>query len=345
MGSGAETAAATAGYLAARGERVGVVQVRLFRPFPAAELLAALPASAERVAVLDRTKEPGSLGEPLFLDVLATLVGSVGGARGSVVGCGRRPPDAAGDRRAVRAGVEGVHAGDGRGRLRRARARRRRARGSPSGSTTTSLDRACRTTTSTSRTRRRTRAVFFGLGSDGTVSANKNSIKILGDAGLHAQGYFVYDSKKSGSETVSHLRFGPAPVSAPYLIGQAGFVGVHQARLIGGPRCSTGPRPARSCCSTRRCRRRRCGTRCPRPPGRRSRRRSSRCTRSTPAPWPARPALAGGSTPCCRPASSRSPACCRPMRRSRRSSRRSRRATGGAARRSWRGTTRRWTRR
>ena len=223
MGSGAETAAATAAYLAARGERVGVVQVRLFRPFPAAELLAALPSSVERVAVLDRTKEPGSLGEPLFLDVLAALAEATSALLPPPPSsAGRRAADAAGDRRAVRAGVEGVHAGDGRGRLRRARARRRRGLGSPSGSTTMS-----RFEPAVRRPGHRgpgddARAVFFGLGSDGTVSANKNSIKILGDAGLHAQGYFVYDSKKSGSETVSPpaVRAGPDQRAVPDRAGR-----------------------------------------------------------------------------------------------------------------------------
>jgi pyruvate-ferredoxin/flavodoxin oxidoreductase len=225
MGSGAETAAATAGYLAARGERVGVVQVRLFRPFPAAELLAALPPSATRVAVLDRTKEPGSLGEPLFLDVLAALAEA-----SSANGHGRQLPLVTGGRYGLSSKeftpgmVAGVFA-----ELAGPAPRPRFTVGINDDVTGSSLpyddldieDQAT------------TRAVFFGLGSDGTVSANKNSIKILGDAGLHAQGYFVYDSKKSGSETVSHLRFGPRPVSAPYLIRHAGFVGVHQARLIG----------------------------------------------------------------------------------------------------------------
>jgi pyruvate-ferredoxin/flavodoxin oxidoreductase len=224
MGSGAETAAATARYLAARAERVGVVQVRLFRPFPVTELLAALPPTAERIAVLDRTKEPGSLGEPLFLDVLATL------AEAAAADGGRLMPLVAGGRYGLASKeftpgmVAGVFA-----ELAHPAPRPRFTIGindDVSGSSLPydELDIEDPATT---------RAVFFGLGSDGTVSANKNSIKILGDAGLHAQGYFVYDSKKSGSETVSHLRFGPQPVSAPYLIREAGFVGVHQGRLIG----------------------------------------------------------------------------------------------------------------
>jgi len=223
MGSGAETAAATAGYLAARGERVGVAGVRLFRPFPAAELLAALPPSVTRVAVLDRTKEPGSLGEPLFLDVLAALAeaSSADGRRMPLVTGGRYGLSSKEFTPGMAAGVFAE--------LGRPAPRPRFTVGINDDVSGTSLP----YDDLDIEDPKTTRAVFFGLGSDGTVSANKNSIKILGDAGLHAQGYFVYDSKKSGSETVSHLRFGPAPISAPYLIRRAGFVGVHQARLIG----------------------------------------------------------------------------------------------------------------
>ena len=221
MGSGAETARETVSYLQARGERVGVAQIRLYRPFPAQELVEALPATARRVAVLDRTKEPGSLGEPLFLDVLAALER---GPRGW-----RARADAEGDRRPLRAVVEGVHAGDGRRRARRARPRatqaalhgrhhRRRVPHEPP------VRRRAR-----HRVARHGASGFFGLGSDGTVGANKNTIKILGsEEGLHAQGYFVYDSKKSGSQTISHLRFGPEPIRAPYLVSGASFVGCHQ---------------------------------------------------------------------------------------------------------------------
>ena len=223
MGSGAETAAATAEHLAGRGERVGVVRVRLFRPFPAAALLAALPASVTRVAVLDRTKEPGSLGEPLFLDVLAALA--------EASSAGRPMPLVTGGRYGLSSKeftpgmVAGVFA-----ELALPAPRPRFTVGITDDVSGSSLPYDDGLDIEDPAT---TRALFFGLGSDGTVSANKNSIKILGDAGQHAQGYFVYDSKKSGSETVSHLRFGPDPISAPYLIRRAGFVGVHQARLIG----------------------------------------------------------------------------------------------------------------
>ena len=235
MGSGAETAAATAAYLAARGERVGVVQVRLFRPFPVAELLAALPPTAERIAVLDRTKEPGSLGEPLFLDVLATL------AEAAAEDGGRLMPLVTGGRYGLASKeftpgmVAGVFA-----ELAHPAPRQRFTVGindDVSGSSLPYDDLDIEDPATT-------RAVFFGLGSDGTVSANKNSIKILGDAGLHAQGYFVYDSKKSGSETVSHLRFGPRPISAPYLI-RPGRVRRRAPGAADRPRRGTRPGGAR----------------------------------------------------------------------------------------------------
>ncbi|HEX6449465.1 MAG TPA: pyruvate:ferredoxin (flavodoxin) oxidoreductase [Trebonia sp.] len=222
MGSGGQTAAATARHLAARGERVGVIQMRLFRPFPAAAFRAALPPSTERVTVLDRAKEPGSLGEPLFLDVLAALAEApppngiplVTGGRYGLSSKEFTPGMVAGVFAELAAGTP----------------RPRYTVGISDDVSGLSLDYDDSLDIEDPRA---TRAVFFGLGSDGTVSANKNSIKILGDAGRHAQGYFVYDSKKSGSQTVSHLRFGPDPISAPYLIKRAGFVGVHHARLIG----------------------------------------------------------------------------------------------------------------
>jgi pyruvate-ferredoxin/flavodoxin oxidoreductase len=225
MGSGGETARETAAFLQSRGERVGVAQVRLYRPFPAQELARALPATVRRVAVLDRTKEPGSLGEPLFLDVLAAL--SEAHADGErepmrhVIG-GRYGLSSKEFTPAMAAAVLEELAGD--------RPRRRFTIGIADDVSGTSLpyDR-----TFDIEAPETVRAVFFGLGSDGTVGANKNTIKILGsEEGLHAQGYFVYDSKKSGSQTVSHLRFGPRPISAPYLVSQAGFVGCHQFGML-----------------------------------------------------------------------------------------------------------------
>jgi len=226
MGSGGQTAAETATYLAARGEKVGVVQVRLFRPFPAAAVLDAIPASARRLAVLDRTKEPGSLGEPLFLDVLGALAEAHGAAERAVM------PLVTGGRYGLSSKeftpgmVAGIFA-----ELGRDRPRTRFTVGITDDVSGTSLPFDPALDIEPAET---VRALFFGLGADGTVGANKNSVKILGaDPARHAQAYFVYDSKKSGSETVSHLRFGPTPIKAPYLIGQAGFVGCHQARMIG----------------------------------------------------------------------------------------------------------------
>ena len=226
MGSGGQTASETAAFLAARGEKVGVVQLRLFRPFPAGALLAAIPASARRVAVLDRTKEPGSLGEPLFLDVL--------GALAEAHGIGERPvmPLVIGGRYGLSSKeftpgmVAGIFA-----ELAADHPRPRFTIGITDDVSGTSVPYDPVLDIEPAGT---VRALFFGLGADGTVGANKNSVKIIGaDPGRHAQAYFVYDSKKSGSETVSHLRFGPAPIKAPYLISQASFVGCHQVRMIG----------------------------------------------------------------------------------------------------------------
>jgi len=228
MGSGGETARETVAFLQARGERVGVAQVRLYRPFPAAALAQALPQSARRVAVLDRTKEPGSVGEPLFLDVLTALNEAyVDGERELmplVVG-GRYGLSSKEFSPGMAAGVLDA--------LRHERPRRRFTIGINDDVTHTSLP---FDTTLDIEPKETVRTVFFGLGSDGTVGANKNTIKILGDdEGLQAQGYFVYDSKKSGSQTISHLRFGPLPIRAPYLVSSASFVGCHQFGLIERP--------------------------------------------------------------------------------------------------------------
>ncbi|MGA2831267.1 MAG: pyruvate:ferredoxin (flavodoxin) oxidoreductase [Streptosporangiaceae bacterium] len=225
MGSAAETVEETVAYLCGRGERVGVLQVRLFRPFPVRALLDALPASASRIAVLDRTKEPGSNGEPLFLDVVAAL------AEAHTDGERETMPLVTGGRYGLSskevtpAMIAGVFA-----ELARERPRRRFTVGITDDVSGLSLpyDPSLDIEPSDS-----VRAVFFGLGSDGTVGANKNTIKILGaEEKLNAQGYFVYDSKKSGSQTVSHLRFGPRPIRAPYLVEQASFVGCHHFGLL-----------------------------------------------------------------------------------------------------------------
>ena len=225
MGSGGETVRETVTHLVDAGERVGVLQLRLYRPFPADELLAALPASVTQVAVLDRTKEPGSNGEPLYLDVLATLAEAhERGDRATI-------PRVIGGRYGLSSKeftpgmVAGIFA-----ELALADPRRRFTIGITDDVGGTSLPYDPDLDIEDPQT---LRAVFFGLGSDGTVGANKNTIKILGaDAEVHAQAYFVYDSKKSGGLTVSHLRFGPHPIHAPYLVSKAGFVGCHHLGLL-----------------------------------------------------------------------------------------------------------------
>ena len=224
MGSGGETVQEMVTSLTARGERVGVAQVRLYRPFPAQELVDALPATVRRVAVLDRTKEPGSIGEPLFLDVLAALTESAEDGERVLprVFGGRYGLSSKEFTPGMVAGVFDELAGE--------RPRRRFTVGIVDDVSGTSLTYDPSLDIEPADT---VRAVFFGLGADGTVGANKNTIKILGsEEHLHAQGYFVYDSKKSGSQTVSHLRFGPRPIRAPYLVQHANFVGCHQFGLL-----------------------------------------------------------------------------------------------------------------
>ncbi len=224
MGSGGETARETVSYLQGRGERVGVAQVRLYRPFPARALTQALPQSVRHVAVLDRTKEPGSFGEPLFLDVLAALSESHADSEREQM------PAVIGGRYGLSSKefspgmVAGVLA-----ELGRERPKRRFTIGINDDVSGTSLPYDAALDIEPSGN---VRVVFFGLGADGTVGANKNTIKILGDEGLQAQAYFVYDSKKSGSQTISHLRFGSHPIQAPYLVSGASFVGCHHFGLL-----------------------------------------------------------------------------------------------------------------
>ena len=227
MGSGAETVHETVEHLLARGEKVGVLKVRLYRPFSAAALLAALPPSAKAVAVLDRCKEPGADGEPLYKDVVTAL------AQAAADGA-RAMPRVSGGRYGLASKeftpgmVKAVF-----DELSLAVPKRQFTVGIHDDLTHLSLpwDAAFRTDAA----RQLQHAVFWGLGADGTVSANKNSIKIVGEAtGLMAQGYFVYDSKKSGAVTVSHLRFGPAAIRSTYLVeaGMAGFVACHQPVFV-----------------------------------------------------------------------------------------------------------------
>jgi pyruvate-ferredoxin/flavodoxin oxidoreductase len=220
MGSGCETARETVKALRAESEKVGVVQVRLYRPFSAPHFLAALPTTVRAVAVFEQTKEPGTTGEPLYLDVVTVLAQAVAlGTRVMPRVIGGRYGISSKDftPAMVKAGFDEL------------------AKPGPKNSFTvgiiddvshTSLDVDPEFSIENPAT---TQAIFYGLGADGTVGANKSSVKIIAeDAGLYAQGYFVYDSHKSGAQTVSHLRFGPEPIRAPYLIASAGFVACHQ---------------------------------------------------------------------------------------------------------------------
>jgi pyruvate-ferredoxin/flavodoxin oxidoreductase len=228
MGSGCETAEETVRTLVDEGRKVGLLKVRLFRPFSVKHFIGALPASVKSIAVLDRTKEPGGTGEPLYQDVVTAITESIIRNNGhtfeafpSVVG-GRyglaskefTPPmvkavfDELGEPYPMNHFSVGIN----------------------DDVTFTSLDYDSGFSTESPDV---VRAVFWGLGADGTVSANKNSIKIIGEqTPNYAQGYFVYDSKKSGAVTVSHLRFGPRPIQSTYLIEKANFVAVHQFNFL-----------------------------------------------------------------------------------------------------------------
>jgi pyruvate-ferredoxin/flavodoxin oxidoreductase len=230
MGSGAETAQETVEHMNRQGEKVGLLKVRLYRPWSPAALLAALPRTIKAIAVLDRCKEPGAEGEPLYKDVLVALAENMADAAphfaampkviGGRYGLGSKEFNPAmifavfsaltvtGQKRRFTVGIADDVTG-----------------------LSLSFDPAFRT----DATHETFAAVFYGLGSDGTVSANKNSIKIIGDeTELYAQGYFVYDSKKSGAMTVSHLRFGPQPIRSAYLTGDgdAKFIACHQPLFL-----------------------------------------------------------------------------------------------------------------
>ncbi|HUJ21139.1 MAG TPA: pyruvate:ferredoxin (flavodoxin) oxidoreductase [Bryobacteraceae bacterium] len=215
MGSGADAAQETVEYLNAHGENVGLLKVRLFRPFAVEEFIESLPKTVERIAVLDRTKEPGAIGEPLYLDVLTALQES--GRNAQVVG-GRYGLSS---KEFTPAMVKAVF-----DELKKPAPKNHFTIGINDDVTHTSLEFDPDFSTEDPAT---VRALFYGLGADGTVGANKNSIKIIGEeTDNFAQGYFVYDSKKSGSVTVSHLRFGPRPIRSSYLISRANFVACHQ---------------------------------------------------------------------------------------------------------------------
>jgi pyruvate-ferredoxin/flavodoxin oxidoreductase len=227
MGSGAETAVATAAYLADQGEKVGVLKVRLYRPFASETFVQALPATVKAIGVLDRTKEPGATGEPLYLDVVTAVVEAIaeGTAPFATI------PRIIGGRYGLSSKeftpgmVKAVF-----DELQQASPKNHFTVGIHDDVTHTSLpwDKSFDVEADDV-----VRAVFYGLGSDGTVGANKNSIKIIGEGTPnYAQAYFVYDSKKAGSVTVSHLRFGERPIHAPYLINRASFVGCHQFTFL-----------------------------------------------------------------------------------------------------------------
>ncbi|MFV2066151.1 MAG: pyruvate:ferredoxin (flavodoxin) oxidoreductase [Pirellulales bacterium] len=222
MGSGVGAVEEAVEEMVRRGEKVGAVKVRLFRPFDAEALLGALPKTTRHIAVLDRTKEPGALGEPLYQDVVTALVevwGSIqeGPSAPQVIG-GRYGLSSKEFTPAMAASVMAE--------LTAASPKRHFTVGIYDDLTHTSLKWDADFMEESPEV---TRAVFYGLGSDGTVGANKNSVKIIGEnSDLHAQGYFVYDSKKAGSVTVSHLRFSPRPIHSSYLIRRANFVACHQ---------------------------------------------------------------------------------------------------------------------
>ena len=222
MGSGGETAEETVKYLVEQGEKVGVVRVRLFRPFSIERFIDSLPKSVKDIAVLDRTKEPGSSGEPLYMDVVNALVE---GHRSNVQVIGGRYGLASKEftPAMLKAALDV---------LKKSEPKVHFTVGINDDVSRTSIEVDPAFSIESERT---VRCVFFGLGSDGTVGANKNSIKIIGEeTDNSAQGYFVYDSKKSGQVTISHLRFGSKPILAPYLIeaNQANFVACHQFTFL-----------------------------------------------------------------------------------------------------------------
>ena len=220
MGSGCETVHETVDYLNTQGEKVGVVKVRLYRPFDVDRFIAVLPNSVQAIAVLDRTKEPGSAGEPLYLDVVAAIHEANPKSKiqnlKSVIG-GRYGLSS---KEFTPAMVKSIF-----DHLAQTQPQNHFTVGINDDVTHTSLKFDPNFSTEPDNV---IRAMFYGLGSDGTVGANKNSIKIIGEeTDNYAQGYFVYDSKKSGSMTVSHLRFGPQPIRSTYLINKANFIGCH----------------------------------------------------------------------------------------------------------------------
>ncbi|HET6933778.1 MAG TPA: pyruvate:ferredoxin (flavodoxin) oxidoreductase, partial [Candidatus Angelobacter sp.] len=227
MGSGAEVAQEAVEHLNRNGGKYGVLKVRLYRPFSVEHFIKALPPTVEAIAVLDRSKEPGSIGEPLYADVVTAL----SEAESETTHLVQPLPKVIGGRYGLSskeftpAMVKGIF-----DELGREKCRKHFTVGIFDDVTHTSIDFDPEFSTEEPDT---VRALFYGLGADGTVGANKNSIKIIGeDTDLYAQGYFVYDSKKSGSLTISHLRFGPKPIRSSYLITRASFVACHQFAFL-----------------------------------------------------------------------------------------------------------------
>ena len=219
MGSGADVAEEAINYLNAKGEKLGLIKVRLYRPFAADKFLAAIPATCKKIAVLDRTKEPGSLGEPLYLDI----VDAIAEAGLDIKCCGGRY--GLGSKEFTPTMVKQVY-----DNLKLDEPKNHFTVGIIDDVMNTSLPEGDFVNAAPEGT---ICCKFFGLGSDGTVGANKNSIKIIGDhTNMFAQGYFAYDSKKSGGLTISHLRFGKTPIQSPYLIDSADFVACHNASYV-----------------------------------------------------------------------------------------------------------------
>ncbi|HYK87715.1 MAG TPA: pyruvate:ferredoxin (flavodoxin) oxidoreductase, partial [Acidobacteriota bacterium] len=223
MGSGAEAVEETVEYLAARGEKIGAVKVRLYRPFSVDAFVKALPATTKVIAVLDRTKEPGAAGEPLYQDVITALVESMSAGKLHLAGF----PKVVGGRYGLSskeftpAMIKGVY-----DELKKTQPKNHFVVGIVDDVMNNSIDYDPSFSAEGDDV---FRGLFYGLGSDGTVGANKNSIKIIGeDTPNYAQGYFVYDSRKAGTVTVSHLRFGPRPIHSIYLVNKANFVACHQ---------------------------------------------------------------------------------------------------------------------
>lgn len=221
MGSGADACEETVNYLTKQGKKVGVLKVRLYRPFPSDKFIEALPKTVKHIAVMDRTKEAGSLGEPFYLDVVACLKEHNVADKYTVVG-GRY---GMGSKEFTPSMILAIYKN-----LQQANPKNHFTVGINDDVTFTSLPIDEKIDVAPEGT---TRCKFYGLGSDGTVGANKNSIKIIGDhTDLYAQGYFAYDSKKSGGLTISHLRFGKTPIQSSYLIDNAEFIACHNQSYI-----------------------------------------------------------------------------------------------------------------